>query len=125
MVNPGKDCPKTYTCDEIGEATVAVLRRVMPAAMPVITMCRQWHSLQAWATRGMHVVAENQGASKCAYCSHTCVCVRVQGVNFLSGGQSLENAAARLNAINKHKGNSPWNLSFSVSATCSLIHKRS
>jgi hypothetical protein len=35
MVNPGKDCPKTYTCDEIGEATVAVLRRVMPAAMPV------------------------------------------------------------------------------------------
>lgn len=35
MVNPGKDCVKTYTCDEIGEATVAVLRRVMPAAMPV------------------------------------------------------------------------------------------
>eukprot|EP00929_Paragymnodinium_shiwhaense_P000848 TRINITY_DN101053_c0_g1_i1.p1 TRINITY_DN101053_c0_g1~~TRINITY_DN101053_c0_g1_i1.p1 ORF type:complete len:489 (-),score=104.45 TRINITY_DN101053_c0_g1_i1:101-1483(-) len=40
----------------------------------------------------------------------------IPGVNFLSGGQSLENAAARLSAINKQKGNSPWNLSFSWSA---------
>jgi fructose-bisphosphate aldolase class 1 len=29
--------------------------------------------------------------------------------------QSLEDAAARLNAINKYKANSPWNLSFSWS----------
>jgi len=72
MVNPGLSCPTTFTVDEIGEANVTVLRRVMPAAIP--------------------------------------------GCNFLSGGQSLENAAARLNAINKFKGNSPWNLSFSWSA---------
>jgi fructose-bisphosphate aldolase class I len=76
MVNPGKACPKTYTCEEIGEATIAVLRRVMPAAM--------------------------------------------RGVNFLSGGQSLENAAARLSSINKAKGNSPWNLSFSWSQALQL-----
>jgi fructose-bisphosphate aldolase class I len=41
--------------------------------------------------------------------------VAIPGVNFLSGGQSLENAAARLNALNKVKGNCPWNLSFSWS----------
>ena len=34
MVNPGRNCPKKYTADEIGEATVTALRRVMPAAMP-------------------------------------------------------------------------------------------
>ncbi|CAM9361495.1 unnamed protein product [Chrysoparadoxa australica] len=76
MVNPGKACKKKYTAEEIGEATVTVLRRVMPCAMP--------------------------------------------GVNFLSGGQSLENASARLNAINKAKGNSPWNLSFSWSQALQL-----
>ena len=33
----------------------------------------------------------------------------------LRAWQSLEDASARLNAINKHRGNSPWNLSFSWS----------
>ncbi|CAJ1349501.1 unnamed protein product [Effrenium voratum] len=44
--------------------------------------------------------------------------VAIKGVNFLSGGQSLEQAAARLNALNKVKqvkGSCPWNLSFSWS----------
>ena len=41
--------------------------------------------------------------------------------NFLSGGQSLEDAAARLDAINKHKtAKDPWNLSFSWSATIQM-----
>ena len=41
--------------------------------------------------------------------------------NFLSGGQSLEDAAARLDAINKHKGpRDPWNLSFSWSAAIQM-----
>ncbi|CAK8986282.1 unnamed protein product [Durusdinium trenchii] len=42
----------------------------------------------------------------------------IRGVNFLSGGQSLEGAAARLNALNKVKkrlGRMPWNISFSWS----------
>ena len=42
------------------------------------------------------------------------------GANFLSGGQSLEDAAARLSAMNKVKGNSPWNLSFSWSQALQL-----
>lgn len=46
--------------------------------------------------------------------------VAIPGVNFLSGGQNLEDAAARLNAINKAKGNSPWNLSFSWSAALQM-----
>eukprot|EP00435_Cladocopium_sp_Y103_P054669 s135_g17.t2 len=44
--------------------------------------------------------------------------VAIRGVNFLSGGQTLEGAAARLNAINQVKnrmGRMPWNISFSWS----------
>jgi len=55
MVNPGKSCQRKYTAEELGEATITVLRRCMPCAMP--------------------------------------------GVNFLSGGQSLEDAAARSESL--------------------------
>jgi fructose-bisphosphate aldolase class I len=44
----------------------------------------------------------------------------MKGSNFLSGGQTLENAAARLSAINKLKGGCPWNLSFSWSQALQL-----
>jgi len=37
----------------------------------------------------------------------------VPSINFLSGGQSPEEATANLNALNQLKGNAPWNLSFS------------
>lgn len=46
-----------------------------------------------------------------------CLPVAIRGVNYLSGGQSLEDAAARLSAINKaKKASDVWNLSFSWSA---------
>ncbi|KAJ9048717.1 hypothetical protein DSO57_1032082 [Entomophthora muscae] len=37
MVCPGADCPKKYTPEDIGRATVTVLRRTVPAAVPGIT----------------------------------------------------------------------------------------
>lgn len=37
----------------------------------------------------------------------------VPSINFLSGGQSPEEATANLNAMNQMKGNAPWQLSFS------------
>lgn len=37
----------------------------------------------------------------------------VPSINFLSGGQSSEEATANLNALNQIRGNSPWQLSFS------------
>lgn len=37
----------------------------------------------------------------------------VQGINFLSGGQSEQQASANLNAINTAPGPKPWSLSFS------------
>jgi fructose-bisphosphate aldolase class I len=37
MVCPGQDCPKKYTPEDIGLATVTVLRRSVPAAVPGIT----------------------------------------------------------------------------------------
>lgn len=45
---------------------------------------------------------------------HDCVPVSVPTVNFLSKGQDLRKAAARLSTINKvgQQGKCPWNLSF-------------
>ncbi len=68
MVLPGKDCPVQVDDDAIAEATLTVLRRTVPAAVP--------------------------------------------GIVFLSGGQSDQEATARLDAINR-RGSGPWELSFS------------
>ena len=46
--------------------------------------------------------------------------VAMKGANYLSGGQTLEQAAARLSAINRAKGKGPWNLSFSWSQALQL-----
>ena len=45
----------------------------------------------------------------------------ISGVNFLSGGQTLVDACARLSAINRQKTKAhPWNISFSWSAAIQL-----
>lgn len=49
-----------------------------------------------------------------------CFPVAMPGANFLSGGQSLGDAAARLSAMNRLKGPAPWNLSFSWSAALQM-----
>jgi len=67
MVISGKSCPKPATVEQVAEATVRVLRRTVPGAVPT--------------------------------------------VNFLSGGQTSEQATAHLNAMNQFT--LPWNLSFS------------
>eukprot|EP00542_Grammatophora_oceanica_P022858 CAMPEP_0194027772 /NCGR_PEP_ID=MMETSP0009_2-20130614/1847_1 /TAXON_ID=210454 /ORGANISM="Grammatophora oceanica, Strain CCMP 410" /LENGTH=406 /DNA_ID=CAMNT_0038666943 /DNA_START=48 /DNA_END=1268 /DNA_ORIENTATION=- len=46
--------------------------------------------------------------------------VAMKGANFLSGGQTLPQAAGRLSAMNKIKGSGPWNLSFSWSQALQL-----
>jgi fructose-bisphosphate aldolase class I len=68
MVISGKACPQKASVDEVAQATLRVLRRTVPAAVPTI--------------------------------------------NFLSGGQTPEQATAHLNAMNQ-LGPLPWNLSFS------------
>ena len=68
MVLPGSGSGSTASDAEIARATMEVLRRTVPAAVP--------------------------------------------GVLFLSGGQSDEQATARLDAINR-LGTQPWELSFS------------
>lgn len=68
MVINGKTCTRKATVQEVAEATLRVLRRTVPAAVPTI--------------------------------------------NFLSGGQTSEQATAHLNAMNQ-LGPLPWNLSFS------------
>lgn len=67
MVTPGKECAKASP-EEVAEATLRVLRRVVPAAVP--------------------------------------------SINFLSGGQTPEEATLNLNAMNS-LGQQPWHLSFS------------
>jgi fructose-bisphosphate aldolase, class I len=68
IVLPGKDSPAQASLDEVADATIAVLRETVPAAVP--------------------------------------------GIVFLSGGQSDEDATARLDAINR-RDPQPWELSFS------------
>jgi fructose-bisphosphate aldolase class I len=68
MVVPGKDSPSA-PAEQIAEATLQVLKRTVPAAVP--------------------------------------------SINFLSGGQSPEEATENLNAINVLRGNAPWQLSLS------------
>lgn len=68
MVISGKACPQKATVDAVAAATLRVLKRTVPAAVPTI--------------------------------------------NFLSGGQTSEQATAHLNAMNQ-TGTLPWNLSFS------------
>jgi fructose-bisphosphate aldolase class I len=70
IVNPGRDCPVSYTVDEIAEANIFVFEQSFPVAM--------------------------------------------KGANYLSGGQDLTTAAARLSAINKANTKGPWNLRYVV-----------
>lgn len=69
MVLPGKEHAQQADTDEIAEATLRLLRHVVPVAVP--------------------------------------------GINFLSGGQTPEQATIRLNAINTLYSTAPWALSFS------------
>ncbi len=68
MVISGKACSQKAGVKEVADATIRVLRRTVPAAVPTI--------------------------------------------NFLSGGQSAEQATAHLNAMNQYPA-LPWNVSFS------------
>lgn len=69
MVISGKTCQNKATADQVGIATVTILKRTVPSAVPTI--------------------------------------------NFLSGGQSCEDATANLQAMNALSSHLPWNLSFS------------
>ncbi len=69
MVIPGKSCLKQASPEEVAQATITVLRRTVPSAVPTI--------------------------------------------NFLSGGQTPEQATQNLNAMHKIMRSLPWNLSFS------------
>ena len=69
MVVPGKESGRKASADEVAEATIGLVRRCVPAAVPTI--------------------------------------------NFLSGGQSPEEATANLNAMNLLYPSAPWVLSFS------------
>jgi fructose-bisphosphate aldolase class I len=69
MVINGKKCSAKATAEQVGKATISILKRTVPAAVPTI--------------------------------------------NFLSGGQTCEEATANLNAMNSLCGHLPWNVSYS------------
>lgn len=76
IVNPGRDCPISYSVEDIAAANVFVFEQCFPVAM--------------------------------------------RGVNYLSGGQTLTDATARLSAINRANTRGPWNISFSWSQALQL-----
>jgi len=69
MVIPGKNCSQSVNPEDIAKATVTVLTRTVPAAVP--------------------------------------------SINFLSGGQTPQQATQNLNAMQHILKHTPWNLSFS------------
>lgn len=69
MVIQGKACSVKASAEQVAAATIKILRRTVPAAVPTI--------------------------------------------NFLSGGQSSEEATANLNAMNLISAHLPWNVSYS------------
>ncbi|MCD6039060.1 MAG: fda [Gammaproteobacteria bacterium] len=69
MVINGKKCLNKASAEQVAEATLTILRRTVPAAVPTI--------------------------------------------NFLSGGQTPEEATANLNAMNALSSHLPWNVSYS------------
>ena len=69
MVISGKKCAQKATPEQVAKATLTVLKRTVPAAVPTI--------------------------------------------NFLSGGQTSEEATTHLNAMNSVSSSLPWNLSYS------------
>lgn len=71
MVISGKQSSKKASIEDVARATITILKRTVPAAVPTI--------------------------------------------NFLSGGQSSEDATAHLNAMHTLFPNLPWNVSFSYS----------
>ena len=44
FVSPGKDCSKTYTIEQIAEATLITLRRTVPAAVPGVMFLSGGHN---------------------------------------------------------------------------------
>eukprot|EP00121_Abeoforma_whisleri_P002744 Awhi_evm1s2468 len=67
----------------------------------------------------LNYTVEEIAKATCAVLGRTMPsCIR--GVNFLSGGQCLNDACARLSAINQAKGKLPWNLSFSWSSALQM-----
>jgi fructose-bisphosphate aldolase class I len=69
MIIPGKKSSQKASAEQVAKATLTILKRTVPAALPTI--------------------------------------------NFLSGGQTPEQATANLNAMHLMAGSLPWNLSFS------------
>ncbi len=69
MIIPGKTSSQKITAEQVAKATITILKRTVPAAVP--------------------------------------------SINFLSGGQTPEQASANLNAMHLIAANLPWNISFS------------
>mmetsp|Transcript_32458 Transcript_32458/g.52585 ORF Transcript_32458/g.52585 Transcript_32458/m.52585 type:complete len:425 (-) Transcript_32458:226-1500(-) len=84
------------------EGTILKVNMVNPGKS-----CPKPYSVEDIAEANVHVLRQ-------------CMPVSIPGVNYLSGGQNLEDAAARLSIINKLKKNCPWNLSFSWSAALQM-----
>lgn len=61
MVCPGKDCPNSYSPEEIALATVTVLQRTVPAAVPGITFLSGGQSEEE-ATLNLNAINRVPGA---------------------------------------------------------------
>ena len=135
LVRQGRDCATAYTPEAIADANLRVLRRVLPVAIAG-RRCRVdvFTNSRSRRRRGSRagcqwVVAtprpRDAGRPRAAPGAAAADTITT-GVNYLSGGLSLAEGTAILNAMNVLKakrggpGYAPWNLSFSWSACIQL-----
>ncbi len=117
IVNPGRKCPVPYTVDEI--AQVGAGRCWLRCAL-ILRACPLAHTLTGMHTHA-HTLAHRINTMQANVdVFRRCMPVAIRSANFLSGGQSLEDASARLSVMNQKKGNFPVNLSFSWSAALQM-----
>lgn len=62
MVTPGQQCPKRATAEEIAEATVRVLSRTVPPAVPGITFLSGGQS-EMEATKHLNAINKAKGTN--------------------------------------------------------------
>ncbi|MGQ0802565.1 MAG: class I fructose-bisphosphate aldolase [Actinomycetota bacterium] len=115
IVEPEVLMDGTHTIDRASDVTASVLHAVFDAlfeqrcAYPGLLLKP---NMVLPGYDGPHQVSDEVIAAATVHCFRWTVPAAVPGIVFLSGGQSDEQATARLNAMNK-LGPHPWELSFS------------
>ncbi|WP_394754401.1 class I fructose-bisphosphate aldolase [Crenothrix sp.] len=100
-------------CFEVTEAVQQAVFRALNRHQVLLEYMLLKPSMVVPGADALQKVSTAEIAEKTLAQLRRCVPAAVPGINFLSGGQSPEEATVNLNAINALAGNAPWHMSFS------------